>query len=86
MTEQITQEQEEEITPKKTIDTMTFDELKAYTKKIQDNKRKYIRKYQKTDRGKATTRIASQKYYNKKRQEILEKKKIYYLKKKQLTA
>ena len=46
MTEQITQEQEEEISPKKTIDTMTFDELKAYTKK----------------------------------------KKIYYLKKKQLTA
>jgi len=86
MSEQITQEQEEEISPKKTIDTMNFEELKAYTKKIQDNKRKYIRKYQKTDRGKATTRIASQKYYKKKRQEILEKKKIYYLKKKQLTA
>ena len=47
--------------PKKSIDDMSFDELKAYTKTIQENKKKYIRKYQQTDKGKATTRIASQK-------------------------
>ena len=80
--EQITADQPK----KKTIDEMTFEELKAYTKKQKENKKKYIRKYQKTDKGKATTRIASQKYYKKKRQEILEKKKIYYLKKKKLIA
>ena len=82
--------QDEQITAdepkKKTIDEMTFEELKAYTKKIKENKKKYIRKYQKTDRGKATTRIASQKYYKKKREEILQKKREYYLRKKKLIA
>tara|TARA_R110000824_G_scaffold65532_2_gene170574 strand:- start:6736 stop:6996 length:261 start_codon:yes stop_codon:yes gene_type:complete len=77
--EQITNEKK----PKKSIDDMTFDELKTYTKTIQDNKKKYIRKYQKTDKGKATTRVASQKYYIKKREEILAKKREYYLMKKQ---
>jgi uncharacterized membrane protein len=63
--------QEEQITDESTketkkIDDMTFEELKTYTKKLKENKKKYIRKYQKTDKGKATTRIASQKYYKKK--------------------
>ena len=72
----------EKIFGEKALDDMSFDELKAYTKKIQENKKKYIRKYQKTERGKETTRIASQKYYNKKREEILKKKKEYYQRKK----
>ena len=82
--EQITNDDVIVINPykKKSIDDMSFDELKAYTKKIQENKKKYIRKYQKTDRGKETTRIASQKYYKKKREEILEKKREYYKRKK----
>tara|TARA_R110000764_G_scaffold120001_1_gene207847 strand:- start:415 stop:699 length:285 start_codon:yes stop_codon:yes gene_type:complete len=72
--------------PKKTIDEMSFSELKTYTKNLNDKKKKYIRKYQKTDKGKATTRVASQKYYKKKREEILAKKREYYLaKKKKMT-
>tara|TARA_R110000803_G_scaffold9668_1_gene30377 strand:+ start:277 stop:534 length:258 start_codon:yes stop_codon:yes gene_type:complete len=81
--EQITNEKKQ---PKKTIDEMSFSELKTYTKNLNDKKKKYIRKYQKTDKGKATTRVASQKYYKKKREEILAKKREYYLaKKKKMT-
>jgi hypothetical protein len=56
----------------KKTDEMNFDELKAYTIRIKENKKKYIRKYQKTERGKTTTRVASQKYYGKNREEIQE--------------
>ena len=78
-TEQITEIKQ----PKKT-DDMTFEELKAYTIRIKENKKKYIRKYQKTERGKTTTRVASQKYYVKKREEILAKKREFYKRKKAL--
>ena len=40
--EQITNEVRQ---PKKSTNDMTFDELKAYTKTIQDNKKKYNYKY-----------------------------------------
>jgi len=69
---------------RKKITDMDFDELKEYTTKLMENKKKYIRKYQKSDKGKAKIKIASKKFYDKNRQIILEKKRIAYLKKKQL--
>jgi len=63
---------------------MDFDELKEYTTRMMENKKKYIRKYQKSDKGKAKIKIASKKFYDKNREKILEKKRIAYLKKKQL--
>tara|TARA_R110001599_G_scaffold300644_6_gene505895 strand:- start:255 stop:590 length:336 start_codon:yes stop_codon:yes gene_type:complete len=70
-------------TRKKILD-MDFDELKEYTTKLMLNKKKYIRKYQKSDKGKAKIKVASKKFYDKNREKILEKKRIAYLKKKQL--
>ncbi len=69
---------------KKKITDMDFDELKEYTTRMMENKKKYIRKYQKSDKGKAKIKIASKKFYDKNREKILEKKRIAYLKKKQL--
>lgn len=68
------------------IDDMSFEELKKYSKKLLENKKKYIRKYQKTDKGKQKIREASKRYYEKNRQKILDKKKQYYLDKKKNSA
>ena len=85
--EQITNDTEVSPTPiKKNLDEMNVDELRAYAKDKKAKARQYISKYQKTEQGKKTTRNASQKYYNKKRAEILEKKKAYYLRKKAAKA
>ena len=62
---------------------MDFDELKEYTTKMMLNKKKYIRKYQKSDKGKAKIKVASKKFYDKNREKILEKKRIAYKMKKE---
>ena len=62
---------------------MSFEELRDYTLKLQSNKKKYIRKYQLSDKGKAKIKIASKKFYDKNRAIILEKKRLAYLKKKE---
>tara|TARA_R110000744_G_scaffold66253_2_gene135364 strand:- start:886 stop:1170 length:285 start_codon:yes stop_codon:yes gene_type:complete len=67
---------------RKSLDDMTFEELKAYSKNKKQKAKQYISKYQKTEQGKKTTRVASQKYYTKKRALILEKKREYYQRKK----
>jgi len=69
---------------KHNVDEMTFEELKEYSKKILANKKRYIRKYQQTAKGKEKIKKASAKYYTKNREKILQKKKEYYLKKKQM--
>jgi len=61
--------------------TMTHQELKDYHIKLALNKKKYIKKYQQTDKGKAKIKIASKKYYDKNRAKILLKKKQNYLEK-----
>ena len=63
--------------------TMTHQELRDYHIKLAKNKKKYIKKYQQTDKGKAKIKIASKKYYDKNRESILAKKReAYALKKK----
>jgi len=68
---------------RKKIMDMDFDELKEYTTKMMLNKKKYIRKYQKSDKGKAKIKVASKKFYDKNREKILEKKRIAYKMKKE---
>ena len=46
---------------KKSLEEMDKEELLLIIKKDKENKRKYIRKYQKTDKGKMKTREASKK-------------------------
>lgn len=63
--------------------TMTHQELRDYHIKLAQNKKKYIKKYQQTEKGKAKIKIASKKYYDKNRESILAKKReAYALKKK----
>jgi len=66
------------------VENMSFDELKEYSKKLIANKKRYIKKYQQTVKGKGKIKIASAKYYAKNREEILKKKKEYYLRKKEM--
>jgi len=68
---------------KKSQKEMNKDELLEIIKKDKENKKRYIRKYQQTDKGKMKTREASKKYYDANRAKILEKKRLAYLKKKQ---
>jgi hypothetical protein len=68
---------------KKKVQDMSFQELKEYTLNLQSNKKKYIRKYQLSDKGKAKIKVASKKFYDKNRAIILEKKRLAYLKKKE---
>ena len=72
-----------ESTPK-TLEEMDAEELLAIIKKDKENKKKYIRKYQQTEKGKIKTREASKKYYDANRQKILHKKKLAYIKKKEM--
>lgn len=69
---------------KKSLEEMNKDELLAIIKKDKENKKKYIRKYQKSDKGKIKTRQASKKYYDANRAKILEKKRLAYIKKKEM--
>jgi len=62
--------------------TMSHQELKEYHIQLALNKKKYIRKYQKTDKGKSKIKVASKKYYDKNRKNILEKKRLAYAQKK----
>jgi len=82
ITNDVPEVQETPTKTKKNLDDMNVEELRAYAKNKKAKARQYISKYQKTERGKKTTRVASQKYYNKKRAEILEKKREYYKRKK----
>ena len=68
---------------KKSLEEMNKDELLEIIKKDKENKKRYIRKYQQTDKGKMKTREASKKYYDANRAKILEKKRLAYLKKKE---
>jgi len=68
----------------KPLEEMDADELLAIIKKDKENKKKYIRKYQQTEKGKIKTREASKKYYDANRQKILHKKKLAYIKKKEM--
>tara|TARA_Y100001972_G_C7492210_1_gene249575 strand:+ start:29 stop:373 length:345 start_codon:yes stop_codon:yes gene_type:complete len=67
---------------KKSLDEMEKEELLEIIKKDKANKKRYIRKYQQTEKGKVKTREASKKYYDANRAKILEKKRIAYQKKK----
>ncbi len=69
---------------KKSLEEMDKEELLKIIKKDKENKRKYIRKYKKTDKGKMKTREASKKYYDSNRAKILEKKRLAYIAKKSL--
>ena len=62
--------------------TMSHQELKNYHIKLALNKKKYIRKYQQTEKGKSKIKVASKKYYEKNRLKILLKKKESYAKRK----
>jgi phosphoribosylformylglycinamidine (FGAM) synthase-like amidotransferase family enzyme len=68
--------------PTKKTEDMNFEELKDYTKNMKQKKSAYISKYQKTDKGKATIKVATGKYYAKHREKILIKKREYYALKK----
>tara|TARA_Y100000361_G_C11044014_1_gene281482 strand:- start:375 stop:713 length:339 start_codon:yes stop_codon:yes gene_type:complete len=67
---------------KKNLEDMEKEELLEIIKKDKANKKRYIRKYQQTEKGKLKTREASKKYYDANRAKILEKKRIAYQKKK----
>ena len=67
---------------KKDYKNMSRDELLEHIKNDKLKKRKYIQKYQQTDKGRKKTREASKKYYNANRAKILEKKRLAYLAKK----
>ena len=69
---------------KHNVEEMSFEELKEYSKRLLANKKRYIKKYQQTTKGKAKIKQASAKYYSKNREKILQKKKEYYLKKKKM--
>jgi TusA-related sulfurtransferase len=71
---------------KKRLEDMEKNELLEILKKDKENKKKYIKKYQQTEKGKNKTREASKKYYDANRALILEKKRQYYLRKKQEKA
>ena len=75
-----------DIEPKKDLEEMSKEELLTIIKKDKENKRKYIRKYQKTEKGKIKTREASKKYYDANRAKILEKKRLAYLAKKKMQS
>lgn len=79
------EEVNEEIPIKKELNDMDRDELLEIIIKDKENKKRYIKKYQKTEKGKTKTRQASKKYYDANRAKILEKKRLaYQLKKQQL--
>ena len=69
---------------KKDYNNMNKEELIDLIKKDKLRKKQYIQKYQKTPNGRIKTREASKKYYDANRAKILEKKRLAYLKKKQL--
>ena len=64
------------------FEDMNFQQLKDYTSRMRSNKKRYIRKYQLSDKGKAKIKVASKKFYDKNRTKILEKKRLAYLAKK----
>jgi DNA repair photolyase len=75
-------EMEEIETKKKKLEDMEKDELLDIIKKDKENKKRYIKKYQQTEKGKKKTREASKKYYDANRAKILEKKRQAYLERK----
>ena len=68
----------------KDLEDLDKEELLAIIKKDKEMKKKYIRKYQKSEKGKLKTREASKKYYDANRAKILEKKRLAYIKKKEM--
>ena len=75
-------EMEEIEIKKKKLEDMEKDELLDIIKKDKENKKRYIKKYQQTEKGKKKTREASKKYYDANRAKILEKKRQAYLERK----
>jgi len=66
------------------LQSLSKNELIEKLETIKINKRKYIRKYQKTNKGRIKTREASKKYYHQNREAILQRKKFLYQQKKSL--
>ena len=66
------------------LQNLSKDELIEKLEKIKTDKRKYIRKYQKTAKGRAKTREASKKYYHQNREKVLARKKLLYQQRKAL--
>tara|TARA_R110002012_G_scaffold316436_1_gene531392 strand:- start:14591 stop:14914 length:324 start_codon:yes stop_codon:yes gene_type:complete len=85
-TEEETMFKMNDIVVKKNLEDLDKYELLEIIKKDKANKRKYIRKYQQTDKGKVKTREASKKYYDANRAKILEKKRLAYIKKKEMVG
>jgi len=77
-------EQEQKENDPFNLHTLSKNELVEKLQTIKLNKRKYIRKYQKTDKGRTKTREASKKYYHQNREAILQRKKFLYQQKKSL--
>mgnify|MGYP001111716746 CR=1 FL=1 len=69
--------------PKKDLNDMDKYELLEIIKKDKENKKRYIKKYQQTEKGRNKTREASKKYYDANRAKILERKRLSYLKRKE---
>lgn len=72
----------EEIGIKKDLKDMDKYELLEIITKDKENKKRYIKKYQQTEKGRTKTRQASKKYYDANRAKILERKRLSYLKRK----
>lgn len=68
---------------KKDYKNMSKEELLDHIKCEKLKKRKYIQKYQRTEKGRVKTREASKKYYDANRAKILEKKRLAYIAKKE---
>ena len=60
------------------LENMDKQQLIDHILLCEAKKRFAIKKYHKTDKGREKTRIASKKYYEKNKQEILEKRKSKY--------
>lgn len=73
---------DEEIVIKKDLKDMDKSELLEIITKDKENKKRYIKKYQQTEKGRTKTRQASKKYYDANRAKILERKRLSYLKRK----
>ena len=74
----------EPVQENKTLYDMSKEELIEKLETIKMNKRKYIRKYQQTEKGRTKTREASKKYYHQNREKVLARKKLLYQQKKAL--
>ncbi len=61
------------------LSNMDKDDLILHILESEAKKKYAIKKYHNTDKGREKTRKASKKYYEKNKQDILEKRKLKYL-------